>query len=329
MRLALIPALVFYIVPVWAADEAMLRLVPPGVSTIAGADFDRARSSPLGQTVLEVLNKENDDLEKFIAATGFDPRRDIREVIAAGDRIGPHSSPGPGQNSHRQLFIARGVFDEARILGSASVFGGLVNSYQGFRLLTPPREKAVEIAFLGNMVVAGQPVEVRAAVDRHVAKAPPSEAAARALSLSQQYDAWAITGAVSQFVYQPPHSSQAGAAAKNALTSIQSVTAGFRFGGYVDVTAEAVTRSEQDAAALIDLYRLAVMMLQSQTQSRRSEEAIAVDKLIESVSATADGKSARFSASVPSEMVEKWIRAGSRRGGRPSARVSPKPAAAR
>jgi hypothetical protein len=324
MRNILFTAVALCAAPLFAADEAMLRLLPAGTATIAGADVDRVMASRLGQTLFQEFGRVDDDLAKFAAATGFDPRRDIREIVVAGGRLSPR---GARRSPPGDLVIVRGTFDETRILGAASVFGGLVNIYQGFRLLTPPREKSVEIAFLGGLAVAGEPASVRAAVDRHVAKAPPGEAAVRAQELAARYHAWAVTDSLNHLGALAPDSNP-NAAARNALGSIERAAGGLVFGDQVSVDAEAVTRSAQDATALVDLYRLAVMM-QAHTQPPPNSEAEAVRKLVESASATADGNSARFSAAVPSEMIERWFRPGSRRGARPAAGVSSKPVAAR
>jgi hypothetical protein len=324
MRFAFAPAALLCSLSLSAADEAMLRLLPPDVPTVAGADFDRLKNSSLGSLIFRVFDKENADLAKFIAATGFDPRRDIREVIGAEDRQAARS----GRNPLGDLVIVRGTFDEARILGSASVFGGIVNTYQGVRVLTPPRESSVEIAFLGNLAVAGKPAAVRAAIDRHMAKASLAGAAARAESRSRQYHAWAITGSLDQFTYRPPNAHSPGAAAKNALTAVESVTAGVLFGDQIQVSAEALARNAQDATAIVDLYRLAAMMLQSQSKQSTNERAEAFRRMLESVNATVDGRTARFSAVVPSEFVEKWFFRAPRPAAKPAAH-SVQPASAR
>ena len=68
---------------VFAADSTLLNLVMPEARMVAGMDVERARDSFLGRKLMEQLDTKAGDFAKFVAMTGFDPRRDLREVIIA------------------------------------------------------------------------------------------------------------------------------------------------------------------------------------------------------------------------------------------------------
>jgi hypothetical protein len=321
MKIAVVSTLLLCAAPFFAADETMLRLVPPDATSLAGADIERVKNSALATLYFDLLQQGGKDMERFAAASGFDPQRDIQEVIVASPMFQRRSASMGASD----VFIVRGAFDENRIIGTASVFGGIPSIYRGVKVLTPPKGQSFEIAFLGNIAVGAAPLPLRAAIDRHIAKAPLGEAALRAQSASRRYDAWGISGALGQLGFLPPHSRQGGSPATNTLSAIESVTAGLRFGDLVSVSAEAIARTEKDATALVDLYRMAAMMMQSQQHEKAAE----FGKVLESVSASTEGKTARFSASVPAEFIEKWFRPRQRRGVTPAVHVSPKPAALR
>src|SRR5215467_2761481 len=67
-----------------AADPGLMNLVMPDASTLAGVNVTNAEITPFGQYVLNQLTlSANDRLQQFITATGFDPRHDVTEILAA------------------------------------------------------------------------------------------------------------------------------------------------------------------------------------------------------------------------------------------------------
>ena len=81
---------------------------------------------------------DNPELQKFITATGFDPKRDLREVIVAS------SDPQGHKNG---LVIARGQFDIAQIGALASMKGSSKESYEGVDVYTGTRRATKAFAF--------------------------------------------------------------------------------------------------------------------------------------------------------------------------------------
>src|SRR5580700_1979973 len=68
-----------------AADSQLLSLVMPDAKVLAGVNVDSAKASPFGMYVLTQLQSNNTQLQQLIALTGFDPTRDVDEVLAATD----------------------------------------------------------------------------------------------------------------------------------------------------------------------------------------------------------------------------------------------------
>ena len=87
-----------------AADPQLLKLVMPDAKVVSGIDIDKVRSTPFGMFFLNQLPAPDSEFQQFVNATGFDPRRDIHEVLMA--------SPGdPAKKSG--LLLVRGDFDTA------------------------------------------------------------------------------------------------------------------------------------------------------------------------------------------------------------------------
>src|SRR5262245_12326004 len=89
-----------------AADPQLLKLVMPDAKVVSGIDVNRVKAAPFGQFFLSQLPHDS-GFDQFVALTGFDPRRDVHEVLMA--------SPGDPQRK-TGLLLVRGNFDTARVM---------------------------------------------------------------------------------------------------------------------------------------------------------------------------------------------------------------------
>src|ERR1041385_4058545 len=109
---ATLVSVIYTVLPAQAADPQLLNLVMPDAKVLAGVNVDQAKTSPFGQYLIGQMNAQQDPkLQELIAATGFDPTRDVHEILVA-------SAGGP--NQHTGLFVARGSFDPGRIAAFAA-----------------------------------------------------------------------------------------------------------------------------------------------------------------------------------------------------------------
>src|SRR3954451_19313550 len=142
---------------VFAADPKLISLVPADVKVIGGVNLDRAENSPFGQYILSQISNSDKDFESFVTASGFDPRRDVREIVFA--------SPAGGQKAPG-VVIASGVFNGPQILSAiqAKQTGGTMTTYNGVNLLD---KDGHSVGFAdGSFAFAGQSALVHAAIDR-------------------------------------------------------------------------------------------------------------------------------------------------------------------
>src|SRR5262249_16079428 len=139
-------------------DPGLLNLVMPDAKVLTGVQVDQAQSSPFGQYILAQI-QPNQDFNKLIAATGFDPRHDLHEIVAAS---------GDAQSG---LAVGRGVFQPARIAAAAVLAGAVSSNYKGIEVLTGKgSHEDGSIAFLDTTtVVLGQDAAVKATIDRRLA----------------------------------------------------------------------------------------------------------------------------------------------------------------
>src|SRR5690242_3370229 len=99
-----------------AADPGLVNLVMPDAKVLAGVNVDQAKSTPFGVYVLgQIQAQAAQHLQQVSALTGFDPTRDLHEILIASNGV-------PG--GHTGLVLARGNFDANKIQGAALAGGG-------------------------------------------------------------------------------------------------------------------------------------------------------------------------------------------------------------
>jgi hypothetical protein len=296
--LAALVALAIFAVPVLAVDPAMLNLVSPDAKVIAGADVDRVKNTLFGQFLLSQMPTGDPGFQKFLDATGFDPRTDLREILVA--------SPSAEKSPHG-LVAVRGTFDEAKIASLAVLgAGGTVSSYQGVKVITGNANGSGMVALLGNgILLAGSADTVKGAIDRQRAGAKLApDLAARVLSAGSSYDAWFVTaGSPAALARTVPDRQVGGAMQGNVVQAIEHLTGGLRFGTNVELAAEAVTRSDRDATALADVVRFLASMAASNHDPKSG-----FAQMLESLQLSAEGRTVRLTVSASEQEVEKLIR---------------------
>lgn len=232
---------------VWgAADPQLLGLLMPDAKMLAGVQLGQAKASPFGQFVLSQAGPMA-ELDKLKAATGFDPRTDLTEMVAG--------STGTGTG----LVAGHGSFQPAQLASLASHTGSVTENYRGITLIGAGAER---LAFLdGTTVVIGDAASTKAAVDRWISGRVTGALTARAVEISATSQAWAVAAGLNEL--QPKPAANAPPEAQlmqNVMAKIGQVSGGLNFGDTITMRGQAQTSSAQDAQALADVFRLLVTM---------------------------------------------------------------------
>lgn len=307
------------------ADSTLLRLLMPDAKVIAGAQVDQAKTSDFGKYVLRHLEPDDPGFAKFVAATGFDPRRDVTEVIVASN----WSQDDP---SH-WLVVAKGAFDPARITAVALSNGAKVTHYAGIPVITDltsvkdgSQDKPhagpdlTAIAFLDSSTAAmGELSTVQAAIDRRKSGVAGSlRLASKVRQVSAKNDFWFTTLVpLSYFAGAVPDPNIAGAMKGNLLGAIEQTSGGVKFGPTVQVSAEAITRSPKDASALVDVVKFVAGLIQTNRQNDNT--AAQVSTLLDSLQASAEGNVMTMNLAVPEATLEQMIHTMRRQQAAPKA----------
>ena len=280
-----------------AADPQLISLLMPDAKVVAGVNVDQARNSPLGQFLLTHMQNGDDGFAKLAATTGFDPRRDLREVL-----MGTVGQPG-----QQGLVLARGTFDAARIFAAARLGGHTVETYNGVDILTGKDDSLTHaVTFLdGSIAVAGDLDSVHGALDRHSAAkgALDPALAAKIDQLSNSLDAWSVSmvplaALANQKV---PDTKLNGMLNTDVVKSILQTSGGIKLGAIIQLSGEAVARSDKDATALADVVRFLGTMVQSNAPAA---SAAAITALVQSLDVKADGNTVKVALAIPEQQIE-------------------------
>jgi len=260
-------------------------------------NVDQAKATPFGQYVLTtLLGSQAQQLQQLATLTGFDPRRDVNELLLA-------SSSAPGNKTG--LAMARGVFDTAKIAAAAQSAGAGAETYGGVSIIEDLQHQN-GFAFLDStLVVAGDLANVKAAIDRRSGGPTiPAALAARVNQLSSAEDAWAISTVPPSTLRPPAAAPPAGGInVQNALQKIESASAGVKFGSMVVVTGQAQAATPQDASSMGDVLKLFVSM--AQLQASQHPEAAA---LAQSLVVSAQGSTVKVTLSLPEDQIQQLVK---------------------
>jgi hypothetical protein len=298
---------------VFGADTALLNLIMPEARMVAGMDVERARDSYLGRKLLEQMDMTKDaEFAKFVAMTGFDPRRDLREVMIAAPDADTKNAPA--------LILVRGVFDTGRINGFMKVAGIAPAETLGgvdFYMKADGKQDMGFAVIDGSLALAGNKEAVRAALKRRAGAGSALAAAtfAKVQSLSRTNDIWAVTSIpVAELSGAMPggNAGPAGMMGGDAFKGIEHAAMGIRFGAeFMDLTAETVSKTEKDATSIADVVRFLSTMIQ---MNREKPEVKPFASALDAMKLTTDARTTTLTISLPMAEMEKMFKANVKTG---------------
>jgi hypothetical protein len=218
----------------------------------------------------------------------------------------------PNSPDNHWLVLADGTFNIAKITAAAQANGAVPGVYQGVNLVTHPASSHTQVttafAFLGtSTALAGDIASVKAAIDRKQSNAPTdSNVFNKAQQVSANNDFWFVTLVpLSNFAGSIPDSNLSGAMQGNLFAAINQASGGVRFGDTVTISAEAITRSDKDAQALVDVVKFFAGLVQLNKQNNAAAGQVAT--LLDTLQATASGNTTTISLAIPEQQIEQLL----------------------
>lgn len=294
-----------------AIDSGLLALVPESTVLLTSVDAEATRSSEFGQYLLRRMDSEDQHLQKFMAETGFDPRRDLQDLLFAS--FNEHQA----RNRPRFAILARGTFDPSRISTAVSAKNSFSRqTYDGTTLfVSRGAESDSAFAFPDTgIVVIGDIATVKEILDR---RANPSTLdpglLERVNKVGTANDLWFASLLSGSFLGSTIDLPGGAPQLKDssALQSILQSTGGVRFGDQVQLSFDATTRSPQDATSLADVVRFLSSMLQ--TQRRNDGEAGILASALDGMQLQANGSEVHLGLSISEKNLEALAQSGTKR----------------
>jgi hypothetical protein len=281
-----------------AADPQLLNLVMPDAKVLAGVNVEQAKGTQFGQFILNQLQTHDSEMQQLVTLTGFDPRRDVRELLVASDGT-PQGKTG--------LALAKGKFDVDKISAMAALHGVVAEPYNGVTILEDPKEQGHGIAFLNpTTVIAGDTASVKGAIDRQKGgQSLPADVMVKVNHWSNSQDAWGVTTVPPASLAPPNMSSTKNAnpnPMQNVAQNVQQAAAGVKFGAQVVFTGEATCDTAQNASTLADMIKLLINIAQMQTGTDPTAAA-----LVKSVAVTAKDNVVTSSANLPGDVFQQLL----------------------
>jgi hypothetical protein len=286
-----------------AVDPDLLNLAMPDAQALTGVLVHQVQSSPFGQYVVSQIQVDS-ELARVMAATGFDPRKDLHELVAAS------------ASNTTGLVLGRGVFQPSRISAAAVSAGAVSSNYRGVEILTVATvhannnaaSQSGSAAFLDSTIVLlGDTASVKAAIDRHIAGAAFSgPLAQKAMQVSAGNDIWFVASQspASFFSGKAPNQDLGNLA--NAFQTIQQTYGGVKFASSgVTVGLALVADSAQDAQSLVDVGKFLASMVQ--TSRNQNPGAAKAATLADAAVFSASGAVATVSLSLSEQQLEQLL----------------------
>ena len=279
-----------------AADPALLDFIMPDARVVFGADIARMRSSPFHGSFHQGVQNANPEMRKLMEAAGFDPMRDLEEVLFA--------SPGLGKNPPA-LVVARGTFDSSRLRAFAESAGSKITDFGGVPILSDPEKDSGAFALLDNIILAGNREQVQAAIGRRGRGVIlNTEMATRIGALSKRYDAWLISIAplATMSGSLPEEAKIEGLTNTAALRAIEEFSAGIGLSTDLKLDAELMMTNAKSAEHLAETIQVLLGMLQ-----KNAKEEPGIMAALQNLNIGVDKNVVQIGFSVPAPEVEKVV----------------------
>jgi hypothetical protein len=299
MRLALFTCAILATATCSAApriDNVLIRMTPPGATSLVGAHMDRLVSSELYLKL--AAQQKLPQLDRFARETGFDPRRDVRELLSITTPAG-------------SVLVARGKFTvkQGPIAGLKLLRHGEYNIHvledSGFCILD------------STLAAAGQIPALEAALDEW--KANGSHHAAEPLlktvaSLDPQTPLWGVSTGFAQFLAQnlPRAGKGNGIDFSSIFRGIQrtwfsaTVSSGFTAGIHC------TTATEKDAMNLRDTAKGLIGLGRLNTPENRPE----LLKFWDGLTVGQDGRAFSLNIDISGDLIDQLVQMLSAPSGR-------------
>jgi len=265
-------------------DNVLGKMVPPGATSLVGAHMDLIKQASMYQKLLAVQGLSQ--LDQFARETGFDPRRDVREILFVTEAQGSvllargsfHVNPAVMKNSTRTR------------VGQYDIWG---QGEDGFCILDP------------TLAAAGNIPAIRETLTEWTSG--PHTAAQHLLSyasaVNPQYQIWGVSTGTGNFLADHPPAANSGLDFSAIFRSLQDYWFQADFSTGMKAEIHATTHTEKDAMNIRDAARGLIGLGRLNTPDNQSD----LLKIWDGISVDQQGRSVSISADVTQDLVDRLV----------------------
>ena len=265
-------------------DNVLVRMVPPGSTSLAGAHMDQIKTTDFYRKLVE--QRKLSQVDRFAKETGFDPRRDVRELLFASTATGG-------------VLLARGTFPlHPQVSDTKPLRHGKYtiqsSGGSGFCILDT------------TLAAAGDLRSVKAALDEWTSGshtgAQPLLGRARAVDPQTQF--WGVSAGFAGFLADNIPGAGRGIDFSKIFQGLEdtwfqaSFTAGFQ------ALVHGATATEQDALNLRDTMKGLIGFGRLSVPENQPE----MLKLWDGIGVEQEGRTVSIHADIPENLVDRLVR---------------------
>jgi len=272
---------------VWAqprVDNVLQRMVPPGSTSLVGARMDQIKQTEIYKKMLGAQTLVQ--LDEFARETGFDPRRDVRELLFV-------------TGSPNAVMLARGTFhlSPSTLTEMKKIRRGKydiwVRSDSGFCILD------------STLAAAGDISSVEAALDEwtsgtHAAAQP---LLARLTALNPQSQLWGISTGTGSFLAEHPPAANSGLDLSAIFRNLHDYWFEADFSAGMRAEVHGTTATEKDAIKLRDIVRGVVGLGRLNVPENQPE----LLKVWDGINVDQQGRSISLHADITQGLIDKMV----------------------
>ena len=329
-----------------ALDRSLLALLPGDATTLAGFHIEQLKQTAAYRYFEENSRQQNpsgqNELDDFATLTGFDPRRDVQELLVASwpapagsaqNQSSPDANqgaPAPPNGNPEFVAVARGQFNIASITAAARLQGAASQNYRGFDLWSPARRAGPQkslprrgpgprpgrrepqqgvLTFLDTTTaLAGTRGAVMASIDRKLGGGPSlldkTSLLARAQTISASSQVWAVSENPGEMIARAaPKAAGQNANFVRILSGMQNTTFALDLMNGLSLHAAGLCKSAEDAKTLADAARGLVAIGRLGTSQQRPE----MTSLLDGVEVDQNNSEIDISVTVDAATFEKLL----------------------
>lgn len=272
-------------------DNVLVKLVPRDSVSLLGVQMDQVKNTPFYKKL--IAQQKLTQLDEFAAQTGFDPRRDVRELLVASNLT---------KNSG--VLLARGNFHVTPD-ALAKMKDMRRTAYKGYTLWTGTEQESGFSILDSTLVIAGPVASMHAALDQYAARddREQSPLLRKAMAVPMRNQIWLVSQGGSDFLANNMPDAGPVANFGHIFKNLESAQLQADLSAGLNALITGACKTEADAKSLSDAARGLIgfgrlSVPEGQPQLLRVWDAIQVSQ---------QGRTLSVNADIPTELVDRLL----------------------